>query len=183
MNKAFHTVFKNMGPSFLVPWQRLLPFYDAFITSDDPTQRQWATCIMDDVLEYCGPQSWRFSDHIAQPLINGMRDQNAANRQAASYGVGIAAQKGGEQWAEFVAASIETLFAVTRVPNARGEDEVFATENACAAIAKILHFNSSKVPADAVQGIVESWIDTLPVVNDEEAAPYAYGFLGQLIER
>jgi importin-5 len=183
MNKAFHTVFKNMGPSFLGPWQRLLPFYDAFITSDDPTQRQWATCIMDDVLEYCGSQSWRFSDHIAQPLINGMRDQNAANRQAASYGVGIAAQKGGEQWADFVAASIETLFAVTRVPNARGEDEVFATENACAAIAKILHFNSSKVPGDAVQGIVESWIDTLPVVNDEEAAPYAYGFLGQLIER
>jgi len=57
------------------------------------------------------------------------------------------------------------------------------TENACAAIAKIMHFNCGKVPSEAIQGIVETWIDTLPVVNDEEAAPYAYSFLGSLIER
>ena len=181
MNKSFHTIFKNMGTSFLGPWQRLMPFYDSFISSSDPTQRQWAICIFDDVLEFCGPQSSQFSDHIIQPLINGMRDENAANRQAAAYGVGIAAQKGGEQWAEFVAASIETLFQVTRVPNARGEDEVYATENACAAIAKILHFNGGKV--QNAQAVVEQWLDTLPVVNDEEAAPYGYSFLAQLIDQ
>ncbi|KAG9777003.1 ARM repeat-containing protein, partial [Aureobasidium melanogenum] len=181
MNKAFHTIFKNMGPNFLGPWQTLMPYYDAFITNSDPTQRQWAICIMDDVLEFCGPQSWQYSDHIIQPLINGMRHENAANRQAAAYGVGIAAQKGGEQWSDFVAASLETLFQITRVPNARGEDEVFATENACAAIAKILHYNSSKVPNP--QQVVEQWLDTLPVVNDEEAAPYAYSFVAQLIDQ
>ena len=27
------------------------------------------------------------------------------------------------------------------------------------------------------------WLDTMPVVNDEEAAPFAYGFLGQLIDQ
>jgi hypothetical protein len=77
MNKAFHTIFKNQGSLFLPAWQRLLPFYDAFITSDDPTQRQWAICIMDDVLEFCGDQSWNYKDHILQPLINGMQDENA----------------------------------------------------------------------------------------------------------
>ena len=181
MNKAFHTIFKNMGTAFLDPWQRLMPFYDSFARSNDPTQRQWAICIFDDVLEFCGPASWQFHDHIIQPLINGMQDSNAANRQAAAYGVGIAAQKGGEPWAEFVAASIEPLFAVTRVANARGEDEVFATENACAAIAKILHMNSAKVVN--AQAMVDPWIDTLPIVNDEEAAPYAYSFLVTLIEQ
>lgn len=181
MNKAFHTIFKNMGVAFIPAWQRLMPFYDAFANSNDPTQRQWAVCIFDDIIEFCGPQSWQFSDHIIQPLINGMRDSNSANRQAAAYGVGIAAQKGGEQWSDFVAASIEPLFDVTRVPNARGEDEVFATENACAAIAKILHMNSSKV--SNAQAVVEPWIDTLPIVNDEEAAPYAYSFLVTLIEQ
>ncbi|KIV94635.1 hypothetical protein, variant [Exophiala mesophila] len=181
MNKAFHTVFKNMGVNFLPAWQRLMPFYDAFISSPDATQRQWAICIMDDVLEFCGPQSWQYSDHIIQPLINGMRDESAANRQAAAYGVGIAAQKGGEQWSEFVAASVETLLQITRVPNARSEDDIFATENACAAIAKILHNNSSKVPNP--QQVVEQWVDTLPIVNDEEAAPYAYTFLAQLIDQ
>ena len=181
MNKSFHTIFKNMGTSFIGPWQRLMPFYDAFINSNDPTQRQWAICIFDDVLEWCGPDSWQFSEHIIQPLINGMRDDNATNRQAAAYGVGIAAQKGGEQWADFVAASIETLFQVTRVPNARGEDDVYATENACAAIAKILHFNGGKVQDP--QQVVENWIDTLPIVSDEEAAPYAYSFVAQLIDQ
>ena len=181
MNKAFHTIFKNMGPAFLPAWERLMNYYDGFITSDDPTQRQWAICIMDDVLEFCGPQSWQYSSHIVQPLINGMQDTNAANRQAAVYGVGMAAQKGGADWSEFVAASIETLFGVTRMPNARSDDDIFATENACAAVAKILHFNNSRV--SNAQAVVDPWLDTLPIVNDEEAAPYAYSFVAQLIDQ
>ena len=181
MNKAFHTIFKNMGEKFLRPWEKLMEFYDNFINSDDPTQRQWAICIMDDVLEFCGPQSYRYSDHIMKPLVVGMQDENAANRQAAAYGVGMAAQKGGNDWAPFVAQSLEYLFQVTRRPNARSDDDVFATENACAAIAKILHFNSSQVPNAHM--FVDPWLDTLPIVNDEEAAPYAYSFVAQLIDQ
>ena len=181
MNKSFHTIFKNMGTAFLPSWQHLMPFYDSFASSTDPTQRQWAICIFDDVLEFCGERSWEFKNHIIQPLVNGMQDENASNRQAAAYGVGIAAQKGGIAWAEFSAASLELLFQVTKVPNARSEEDIFATENACAAIAKILHYNNSKVPN--AQQVVESWIDTLPILNDEETAPYAYSFLAQLINQ
>jgi importin-5 len=181
MNKSFHTIFKNMGPAFLPSWDRLMPFYDAFASSPDPTQRQWAICILDDVLEFCGSRCWEFKDHIIQPLANGLQDENPSNRQAAAYGVGIAAQKGGEAWAEFSAASLELLFRATKVPNARSEEEVFATENACAAIAKILHYNNSKVQNP--QQVVESWIETLPILNDEETAPYAYSFLAQLIDQ
>lgn len=181
MNKSFHTVFKTMGTAFLPSWQQLMPFYDSFASSPDHTQRQWAICIFDDVLEFCGERSWEFKDHIIQPLVDGLRDENASNRQAAAYGVGIAAQKGGDSWAEFSAASLELLFQVTEVPNARSEEDVFATENACAAIARILRYNSSKVPNP--QRVVESWIDTFPILNDEETAPYAYSFLAQLIDQ
>jgi hypothetical protein len=180
MNKSFHTIFKHQGISFLQHWERLLPFYDAFITSPDPTQRQWALCIMDDVLEFCGPEAWKYQNHFVQPLINGLSDPIAANRQAAAYGVGIAAKNGGPMFSEFVAATIPKLFEVTRHPQGRQEDHVFATENACASIAKVLHFNSSKV--GDVQAVVQAWVGTLPVVNDDEAAPYAYSFLVQLIE-
>ncbi|KAI9844905.1 MAG: hypothetical protein M1837_005191 [Sclerophora amabilis] len=181
MNKAFHTVFKNQGSSFLPHWERLLEFYDTFITSTDSTQRQWALCIMDDVLEFCGENSWAYSSHIIKPLMEGMRDEVAANRQASAYGVGVAAHKGGPAWSEFAAAAIPALFQVTLNAQAREDDHVFATENACASIAKILNFNSSKV-AD-VREAVEHWVDTLPVINDEEAAPYAYSFLAQLIDQ
>lgn len=181
MNKAFHTIFKNQETSFLPAWARLMPFYDAFITSADSTQRQWALCIMDDVLEFCGDQSWSYQDHIRKPLIDGMRDEIPANRQAACYGVGIAAQKGGANWSSFVAESLSMLFHVCQLPQARDDDHVFATENACASIAKILQMNSSKVTD--VQQVVILWLNTLPVVNDEEAAPYTYMFLASLIDQ
>lgn len=181
MNKAFHTIFKNQGTSFLPAWQQLIQFYDNFISSQDPTQRQWALCIMDDVLEFCGEESWRFKDHIMQPLAAGLRDDNAANRQAAAYGVGVAAQKGGASWSDFVAASIPSLFQVTQHPQSRTEEHVFATENASASIAKILHYNASKV--QGAQDIVATWLETLPITFDEEAAPYAYSFIAQLIDQ
>ena len=181
MNKAFHTIFKNQETTFLPSWQRLLAFYDAFITSSDPTQRQWALCIMDDVLEFCGAEAWNYKDHIMQPLASGLQDENAANRQAAAYGVGVAAQKGGPAWADFVAASIPSLFQVTQIHQSRTEEHVFATENASASIAKILHFNSSKVSNP--QDVVTNWLGTLPIIFDEEAAPYAYSFLAQLIDQ
>jgi len=34
-----------------------------------------------------------------------------------------------------------------------------------------------------VQQVITQWIDTLPVTNDEEAAPYAYAYLAQLIDQ
>lgn len=181
MNKAFHTIFKNQGISFLPSWQQLLPFYDAFITSHDSTQRQWALCVMDDVLEFCGPESWNYKDHIMQPLAAGLQDNNAANRQAAAYGVGVAAQRGGPAWSDFVAASIPSLFQVTQHPHSRTEEHIFATENASASIAKVLHYNSHKV--QNAQEIVANWVNTLPIINDEEAAPYAYSFIAQLIDQ
>lgn len=181
MNKAFHTIFKNQGTTFLDAWKRLIDFYVSFINSTDPTQRQWALCIFDDVLEFCGERSWEFKDYIMQPLASGLIDDNAANRQAAAYGVGVAAQKGGAAWSDFVAASIPSLFQVTQHPHNRTEEHVFATENASASIAKILHYNSSKVAG--AQDIVANWIETLPITYDEEAAPYAYSFIAQLIDQ
>ena len=181
MNKAFHTVFKNIGTAFLPHFDHLLNFVDLFAASTDATQRQWAICIFDDILEFCGPHSWNYHTHIIQPLAKGMQDTIAANRQAAVYGVGLAAHKGGEPWADFVNAGLPILFEMTQRPNARDDDDVYATENACATIAKILHFLPTKV--QNLQEVVNAWVGTLPVINDEEAAPYAYSFLAQLIDQ
>ena len=181
MNKAFHCIFKNHGVNFLPAWERLHATYEAFLRSEDPTQRQWGLCIMDDVLEFCGERSWAYNTAIIEPLIAGCRDTAPANRQAAAYGIGVAAHKGGSQWSQFLGAAVEVLFQVTQFPNARGDDDVYATENACAAMAKVMHYNASAVQNP--QEVITRWIDTLPVVNDEEAAPYAYAYLSQLIDQ
>ncbi|KAG4219373.1 hypothetical protein PC116_g32147, partial [Phytophthora cactorum] len=84
MNKAFHSIFKNHGSAFLQPWERLMGTYESFLTSPDPTQRQWGLCIMDDVLEYCGPESVRYAQAISTALLEGCKDPSAAIRQAAA---------------------------------------------------------------------------------------------------
>jgi hypothetical protein len=181
MNKAYHCIFKNHGVAFLPAWERLHATYDQFLKSQDPTQRQWGLCIMDDVLEFCGEESWKYKDYIVEPLIAGCRDPAPANRQAAAYGIGVAAHKGGPQWSQFFGPAVDLLFQVCQFPNARGDDDVYATENACAAIAKVLHYNAASVPNQ--QDVIAKWLYTLPVVNDEEAAPYAYSYLAQLIDQ
>lgn len=155
--------------------------YEGFLRSQDPTQRQWGLCIMDDVLEYCGPESTHYANYITQPLIDGCQDPSPAIRQAAAYGIGVAAHRGGAPWSQFLGGSIPYLFQATQVPDARSEDNVYATENASAAIAKILHYNSGAVQNQ--QEVIVNWINTLPVTNDEEAAPYAYAFLAELIDK
>lgn len=180
MNKAFHTAMKHHIPSFLPHWERLLPLYAHFVNSTDPTQRQWALCIYDDLLEFAGPQAWDYRENIITPLVTGIRDPAPANRQAACYGAGVAAAKGGAVWAEFSAAVLPLLFECCARPDARSDEHVYATENACAAIAKIVKFNAGKV--EDVQGVVDRWVETLPIVNDEEAAPFAYCFLAELVE-
>ncbi|VBB81386.1 Putative importin beta-3 subunit [Podospora comata] len=181
MNKAFHCVFKHHGESFLPYFERLADTYQGFLKSDDSTQRQWGLCIMDDVLEYCGARSGNYATMISEALVRGCQDPSPAIRQAAAYGIGVAARHGGEQWATFLAGTLQYLFQLMQVPDARNEDNVYATENACAAIAKILHYNASAVP-NANQ-IIDQWINYLPICNDEEAAPYGYLYLADLISK
>jgi len=181
MNKAYHVVFKYHGSDFLRPWERLLATYEGFLKSQDTTQRQWGLCIMDDVLEYCGENSIHYAGYIQQPLVDGCKDASPAIRQAAAYGIGVAAHRGGVAWAPFLAGSLAFLFQAVQVPDARGEENVYATENACAAIAKILHHNFANV--QNVDSVIAQWIETLPVTNDEEAAPYAYAYLAELITK
>ena len=181
MNKAFHTVFKNQETSFIPAWTKLMSFYDAFLQSTDATQRQWALCIFDDLLEFCGDQSWSYQHHVRQPLLHGLLDPSPPNRQAACYGIGVAAQKGTEPWTQFVLEALPTLFQACQMPHARDEEHAFATENACASIAKIIQRHGDKIPN--VQDVVRHWLNTLPVVHDEEAAPFAYMFLANLIDQ
>lgn len=181
MNKSFHVIFKHHGVAFLPAWNMLNSTYHAFLNSSDPTQRQWGLCIIDDVLEFCGERSWDYNQLIIDPLAKGLRDPSPAIRQAAAYGVGVAAHKGGPNWSGFLGAAVQLLVEMTVIPDARSDDNIFATENACAAIAKILHNNPAQL--QNVDQIVQKWFETLPITNDDEAAPYAYAYLSQLIDQ
>lgn len=66
-------------------------------------------------------------------------------------------------------------------PDSRGsEANLAATENAIAAVAKILKYNSSLVD---IGRVLPAFIGWLPVWEDKEECPHVYGYLCDLIER
>ena len=187
MNKAFHNITKYQTTQFVPYWRTLLPYYTSFIFNvAEPTMRQWALCIFDDVLEFWpGDATAEFKDtYIAPALNSGMKDSNAANRQAACFGVGVAAQFGGANspWPAYAISCLPSLFDQFHGAD-KSEETRFAQENACAAIAKILMFcPRAGASLPNAEAIADAWLDTLPISTDEEAAPWAYGYLGELVD-
>lgn len=181
ISKAIHVLFKQQKEGFIEPWKRLLPYLHTFSESSVPNCRQWAICVFDDLIEFCGPHAWDYRDAFIGALVRGLGDESAEVRQAAAYGIGCAAQHGGEVFADLVAQSLRSLFNVIEQPGSRDTDNVYATENACVSIAKICRFNPGKV--ENLDQIISFWLKTMPVTHDEQDAPYAYRYLGELMEQ
>lgn len=72
--------------------------------------RQWGLCIFDDVLEHCSPSSFKYADHFLPAMLQSLCDPTPEVRQAAAYGVGVAAQFGGENYSPFCTSRIHCLY-------------------------------------------------------------------------
>ncbi|ODQ67906.1 Karyopherin functions in nuclear transport of protein [Nadsonia fulvescens var. elongata DSM 6958] len=181
MNKAIHSVFKSMRSKFLPYFDNIIPALSSFLNEDNVDARHWALCVVDDCIEFTGPESFKYQEIFLPKLVGALVDSDPAIRQAAAYGIGIAAQHGGQAYAQATVGSLETLFNVCNVPDSRSDDNVHVTENASCAISKILRTNGPLIGENLNPAIAE-WIKTLPIVNDDEAAPYAYVFLANLMD-
>jgi hypothetical protein len=60
-------------------------------------------CLIDDIIEFTGPASWRYQAHFINHLIQSIGDQAHEIRHAAAYGIGVAAQFGGPQYHDICA--------------------------------------------------------------------------------
>ncbi|CAG8482986.1 1549_t:CDS:10, partial [Ambispora gerdemannii] len=179
LSKALHVILKTHRNAYLLYFDKLIPIVTTFLAHSNSAARQWALCVIDDVVEFTGPASWNYKDHFLEKMIASLLDPASDVRQAAAYGVGVCAQFGGENYAEATAASLSSLFQIINSSDSRSEENVYATENAISAITKILKFNSSKFD---VNSVIPSWFAALPILYDEEEAPLTYAYLLDLIE-
>ncbi|CAN6614779.1 importin subunit beta-3 [Trichomonascus vanleenenianus] len=182
MSKVINVTFKFNKSEFLLPFQTLMPILQAFLTSSSDDCRHWALCVIDDMIEYTGQDSFQFHEMFLSNMVDALVSGDASVRQAAAYGIGVAAQHGGAQYAQYTISALPTLFNLINVPEARSEDNVHATENASAAIAKILRTHGALV-GDSLDQALTEWVKTLPIIADDEAAPFPYLFLSNLIEK
>lgn len=180
INKVISTVFKSCRESFLESFQILVPTVASFINDENSTAKLFGLCVASDLIEYAGQSSSAFGELFLGPVSGSLSSQDPRIRQAAAYAVGVAAQHSPNTYVDFTLHSLESLFKMAQIPDARSEENAGATENACCAIAKVLHSYGERVPN--FNAVAESWIKTLPICKDTEAAPYAYRFLAQLID-
>lgn len=171
-------IFKNSKSNFLKAFDVLTPTVATFVKDEIINVKVCGLWIVSDLLEFGGSEAIAWRDLFMNTVAESLKSAHASVRHAAFHIVGVAAQNG--DYSEFCIACLEPIFKMASVPDARADENSIATENAVAAIARICQLLGSNVPNLDV--VLQQWILLLPVVQDEEAAAYAYTFLSGLIQ-
>jgi hypothetical protein len=103
-------------------------------------------------------------------------------QQASVYGLGVCAQYGGALFAAQGAETLAVIHAIVNAPNAREDDNGFATDNAISALGKIILYQPEMLGANRAAA-VQMFLGYLPVVVDEEEGNKEHGCLCSLLER
>ena len=112
-------------------------------------------------------------------MLNMVGHKQSEVKQAAAYGCGVLGQFGGPEFAPVCAQAIPLLVQMIQDPESRDETRINATENAIAAVTKILKHNASAINVDEVLPV---WLSWLPVWEDTDEAPHVYGYLCDLVD-
>jgi importin-5 len=80
----------------------------------------------------------------------------------------------------FIIASIPHLLNVINAEGSRSEENIMATENAIAAIGKVIK-TYKDTPGFDTNANITAWIQSLPIIEDSEEAPDAYSLLLELV--
>ncbi|CAL8124033.1 unnamed protein product [Orchesella dallaii] len=178
---VIHSLLKVHGANYL-PYMEpsILQLVNKLIAPDRYWQeRQWGLCIWDDVMEFTGPACVNYQNQFIPQLLNYVADASPEVRQAASYGCGVMAQFGQEAFSPACKEALPRLVQIVSNPEARGETNITATENAISAVAKIIKFCPSAVNLEEV---VPIWISWLPIWEDKDEMDSVYGLLCDLVE-
>ncbi|KAJ1980936.1 importin subunit beta-3 [Dimargaris xerosporica] len=179
--KALQQVLASHGQAYLPYFEKLMPILVALLQATTNTSaRQWAICVFDDVIEYTGPASAHYQSHFLPVLIQGLTDAEADIRQASTYGIGVAAQFGGQPYAEACAHAANTLVTLIQSPEAKHADNMYVTDNAISALGKVCRFMGGSVDLGALLPV---WYQALPVLHDEEECPAVYEYLLELLDQ
>ena len=101
INKVIAVVLKNVKSNFLETLQILGPTISSFINDENTTVKFCGLSIVSDILEHCGPDSVPFKEMFVKVISESVTSANASIRQICTNAIGMAAQYGGDGYAEF----------------------------------------------------------------------------------
>ncbi|KAI0224095.1 Importin-5 [Lamellibrachia satsuma] len=180
VSDVMHGLFSTHKDAILPFFDQLLPLFVKLLGAERPwADRQWSLCIFDDLVEHTGAVSLNYQQYFLQPVVHYVCDKQPEVRQAASYGIGIMAQFGGQGYSQALTEAMPLLLKVIQDPESRVQENLSATENCISAVMKICKYNPTSVSVDE---ILPHWLSWLPVWEDEDEAVHVYGYLCDLIE-
>ncbi|CAN0480274.1 unnamed protein product, partial [Ectocarpus sp. 12 AP-2014] len=151
-----------------------------------PSHRSFGLCMAIDVLEHCGAggRNSIFQAPLLPALLQGARGDDpaaASTRQACAYGLGVAAELGGQDFDAHSAEALGLLLALVRKDTGGDNDdddgwgEGAVRDNAVSAAFRVLIHRPGPVFAAFPPAVVGSLLDSLPITVDVAEGQVCHG--------
>eukprot|EP00010_Vexillifera_abyssalis_P008327 CAMPEP_0201544158 /NCGR_PEP_ID=MMETSP0173_2-20130828/708_1 /ASSEMBLY_ACC=CAM_ASM_000268 /TAXON_ID=218659 /ORGANISM="Vexillifera sp., Strain DIVA3 564/2" /LENGTH=1049 /DNA_ID=CAMNT_0047952189 /DNA_START=291 /DNA_END=3440 /DNA_ORIENTATION=- len=177
--------FKNYGHHYFPIFNKYLaPMWFSYLApNQSPFHHQIALCVLDEVLEYGQQAADAAAPKILPILLKSALSADHRVRQAAVFGLGVAAQHTPKAFTKVLKVAVNNIVTVITAKEARSDRYVRATENAVSALGKVLLFHTKQL-GDQFAPLVRSFIvDCLPVSVDDIESKVIYNQLCTLIDR
>ena len=184
---AIGACLKAFRGGFLNHLDALMPNILPYAQAPSPVLRRAAVCIFCDVIENCAPSpehapaAKRYFDAFFGAVLAGCDDGDADLRQACCFCVGLCAQHSPSWLAPLHAAAAAALTGALGRPDAGHEDSEYATDNATAALGRLIEHVALPSGLDAAP-LVALWLAHLPLRHDSEEALTSHAQLVRLVE-
>jgi len=172
--RFYKQTFPPLFQSFIMPL-----VVEMMKPTSPAADRQAALCIFDDIIEHLGANSLAFLQHFYPLAIQYVGDEEPSVRQAAVYGMGLIMECGGDQVKSVVSDVLSRLSQAILLPNARDETYRLATDNAIAAVGKLIKFQAANIDYPQTFAM---WLSFLPVTADKIESKVTYPLLCEFVE-
>eukprot|EP00736_Rhodelphis_marinus_P007337 Rmarinus@m.1215 len=174
------TLLKAFKQQFLPVFDNFAPVFVGFLRNGEPIHKRIALCVFDSLIEYLGAESQKYADGAIQAMLQYAGDDDEEVRQAAVYGIGVAAQHVPDRFKQYAQTALMRLNVVISHQEARSDSNEMATDNAISALGKICEFQADVVEAGSLW---PTWLAYLPCKGDIIEARIVHAQLVTMVER
>lgn len=168
--EGFEPLFRELAPIVLAMLDQSRP----------PVERRVGICIFDDMVENLGETAARYYPQFLPVVLEACSSSQPDIRQAALYGIGVCAEHGAASFRPYVGEALRCLMSAVGAGDARSPDNEMATDNAVAALGKLIEFQR---PAFDAAQMAPTWLAYLPLRNDLVEAELVHARLTAMLER
>lgn len=176
-------IVKHHPQYFLTCFDSIFPLVlDMLQPNKASSERQFAVCVFDDIVEHTREQSLSLFGHFLPLMMQYASDPHPGVRQAACFGLGVCAQFGGEMFKPVVRQCVEALVNVINQPDSRQDRNTTPTENAISSIGKILLFQADVIQ-EKMPDLVDLFVNWMPISVDWLEARVVHQQLIEMLRR